>query len=177
MRDTSIVLHPLRAEGVISRGRSVFACDSTGFVDGAGETGLWVSETRLLSRQRWLVDRVVPTLITASKVHQHLALAYFITVPPGQPGGDSAQKTLELRLTRSVGEGLCEDVAVENHTQRETSFMLTLEIDADFADWAEAAGGERYVRRLARRMSDGNAHPGLCLECRAEYTRNERGAA
>ncbi len=177
MRDTSIVLHPRRADHVISRGRSVFACDSTGFVDGAGETGLWVSETRLLSRQRWLVDRAVPTLINASNVDQHVALAYFITVPPGQHDADSAQKTLELRLTRSVGEGLCEDVAVENHTQRETSFTLALELDADFADWAEPAGGERYVRRVARRVGDGGAHPALCFECRAEYTRNERGEA
>jgi hypothetical protein len=31
-------------------------------------------------------------------------------------------------------------VAVENHTQQETSFTLALELDADFADWGEAAG-------------------------------------
>jgi glycogen debranching enzyme len=177
MREASIVLRPLRTAGVISRGRSVFACDSTGFVDGGGETGLWVSETRLLSRQCWLVDRVVPTLITASNVQQHVALAYFITVPPGQHGGDSAQQTLELRLTRTVGEGLCEDVALQNHTQQETSFTLALEIDADFADWGEAAGGERYPRRLGRQVSDDTAHRGLSFECRAEYTRNERDEA
>ncbi|HVW27470.1 MAG TPA: glycogen debranching N-terminal domain-containing protein [Polyangiaceae bacterium] len=179
MNDSSIVLRPLRSDGVISRGRSVFAGGKTGFLDGAGETGLWVDETRLLSRQSYRVDGVEPTLITASNVQQHVSLGYFILASPGQPPDttDSAQQTLELELTRVVGEGLSEDVALRNYTQRETEFELCLELDADFADWGEPAGVEPYARRVTRHLRSDAGKSELVFDCRAEHTHEELGDA
>lgn len=177
MQQSSISLRALRSDGVISRGRSVFACDRTGFVDGSGETGLWVYETRLLSRLGWRIDDATPTLITASNVQQHVSLSYFILLPPERDaeGVEAAQQTLELRLTRSVGEGLCEDVALVNHTQKATAFVLALEIDADFSDWLAQSGGHAFEPKVTKHVNDEESQPRLFFDCRAQHTGEDQG--
>jgi glycogen debranching enzyme len=144
----------------VSQGRTVFVAGADGFVE-RGETGLFAHETRLLSRYRYLINRRLPQPNALSNVEQHSWLGYYIILPPGFTAGPPdegsgqvqqvSQQTLELRLSRYVGEGVHEDVDLTNFTQQPTAFRLELDVDADFADLSEISGRRRQRGRISRR--------------------------
>jgi glycogen debranching enzyme len=170
MSKTLIRLRPLREQVAVSRGRTALLLGSTGFIEKDPEAGLWVYETRVVSNARWLIDGMAPRLITSSSVEHHMWLGYFITLPPGRPpDGDVAQQTLELRIRRSVGEGLLEEITLHNFTQDSTAFTLRLDLDANFDDWAEARGTTHYDRHITRRVHDEGGQRILVFDCRAEH--------
>ncbi|MEW5849093.1 MAG: glycogen debranching N-terminal domain-containing protein [Myxococcota bacterium] len=131
----------------ISQGRCVMATGMDGFILDGVEHGLFVHQTRLLSRYRYLINGDVPRVSAVSTVEQHSMLGYYITLPPGLPPGPpdigsgqvapDTRDTLELRISRVVGGGVHEDVDLTNYSQRATTFHLNLEFDADFADQLE----------------------------------------
>src|ERR1044071_1720071 len=120
----------------VSQGRTVLATSRDGFIDGGPEQGLFVHETRLLSRYRYSVDGKPPVPIALSNVEQHSWLGYYITLPPGIKVGpadqgsgqmrEETQQTLELRLSRYVGDGLHEDADLRNFSGQPTSFRFEL---------------------------------------------------
>jgi glycogen debranching enzyme len=152
--DYLIRIRPRASLIQVSQGRTVLATDLDGFVRGGADTGLFVHETRLLSRWRYLVGGVAPTPVALSSVSQHSWLGYYVTLPPGasSPSRDEgsghveqvSEQTLELRLSRYVGGGLHEDVDLTNFSSHPTSFLLELEVDGDFADQEELAGQRRH---------------------------------
>lgn len=149
-----VQLHPRHNTFQTSQGRTVLVTGKDGFISaGDSHQGLWVYQTRMLSRYRWLIERKAPKLSACSNVEQHTWMGYYIQAPPNcnqTPTGecDPLQETLELRLSRSIGEGMHEDVDITNHTQIETSFTLELDVDCDFGDDAKCHRGERgYLRR------------------------------
>jgi glycogen debranching enzyme len=159
--DGSLVrLQPRDDTIYISQDRSVLATERDGFIRDGAEHGLFVHETRLLSRYRYLIDGTPPQPVALSNVEQHTWLGYYIQLAPGiDPGapdrgsgqvGEATQQTLELRLSRYIGGGLHEDVDLTNFTQRPTAFTLQLEVDADFADQAETSGDRQQHGALAR---------------------------
>jgi hypothetical protein len=141
-----------RAETLhVSKGRTVLAMDRDGFLQGI-ERGLFVHETRLLSRYRYRVDGQPFHPVSISNVAQHSWLGYYIAPAPdrlrrsGQyTVADAAQQSLELRLSRYVGEGLHEDVDLTNYTQESVEFTLELE-------WIATSSIRR--RRVARDDSE-----------------------
>ena len=149
----------------VSSGRSVLATDDDGAVRPKLDRGLFVDETRLLSRYRHLIDGAPPQLVSASNVAQRSWLGYFIVRPPGgEPRRErdaisaAAQETLELRLSRYVGGGLHEDIDLTNFARWPVQVRLELEIEADFADPAETSG-ER--QQHGRRSSTWRAGEGF----------------
>jgi len=50
----------------------------------------------------------------------------------------TSQHSLEVRISRVVGEGLHEDVDITNFSQQSTRFTLDIDLSADFADLIEA---------------------------------------
>ena len=167
----------------VSQSRTVLAVGLDGFVDAGGEHGLFVHQTRLLSRYRWLIDGQRPRPVVLSNVEQHTWLGYFVALPPGvDPGPPDtgsgqvhavARQTLELRLSRYAGEGLHEDVDLTNFSQEATSFRLTLEVDADFADLGDLNGARPAGDITRRRLADGG--PGLEIDYRAEHAFAHQG--
>ena len=171
MLPDAVVLRPIRA-GFMSRGRTAFSHDRGGFIDGAGESGLWVCETRLLCSQRWLINERPGLVVTASMLSQDEWLGYFIAPPPGSDHVDPAQQTLEFRLRRSVGEGLREEVLLTNFAQSRMVFELTLDIDADFQDWNERA--HRRHRPVITRACDQDCNR-VIIQGRAHHVSEEYG--
>lgn len=130
----------------ISRGRGVFAARPDGFILGDPDHGYFVHETRLLSRWRYLIDGEPPEPNVLSTVRQHSWLGYYTFVAPGahveEDKGSGhvpavSQKPVELRVTRVVSDGMQDDVYLTNYAGIATSFTLSIEVDADFADLAE----------------------------------------
>ncbi len=133
----------------LSRGRTVLATDTQGFVrEGAGH-GLFVHETRMLSRHVLLVNGRTPYATALSNVEQYSWLGYYILPVPeldiqrdanDNPLPPGSQHVIEVRVSRVVGEGLHEDLDITNFSQQRTRFTLDLEVASDFADLIETTG-------------------------------------
>lgn len=129
-----------------SQGRAILATNLDGVIGDFPRHGLFVGETRLLSRYRYLVDGKPPQTVAVSNVEQHSWLGYYISPAPGarwkQDTGsgemeESSEETIELKVSRTVGLGVHEDIDLTNFTQQAAKFTFEIEIDADFADQAE----------------------------------------
>jgi glycogen debranching enzyme len=144
-----MLLRPTAETTHVSQSYSVLALNTDGFINEGSEHGLFVHETRLLSRYRLLMNGQLPRRVLQSNVKQHSWLGYYIASPPGVPRGkpdhgsglmqDDSEQTLEIRVSRFLGNGMHEDIDLCNFSQDATEFELSLEIDADFRDIAEIA--------------------------------------
>jgi glycogen debranching enzyme len=154
----------------VSRGRTVLATARDGFLDGKGERGLIVHETRLLSRYRLTIGREEPRPVALSAVEQHRWLGYYVLEPPGTPpkpadtgsGGQPrlSENTLEIRIARIVGEGAHEDIRLTNYSRARSRFRLSLAVDGDFADSTELAQPPKKKARVRRRWRSRGARGG-----------------
>lgn len=136
----------------VSQGRTVLTTDLDGWITSkAPEQGLWSYQTRMLSEYRWLIDRKPPTNCSNSNLQQYNWLGYYIAPLPNCKQTEThecnpTQQTLELRIYRTVGDGMHEEVELTNHTQIATEFDLALVVDADFADPKETHSHKRMQR-------------------------------
>src|SRR5919197_592405 len=137
----------------VSQSRTMLATGRDGFVTGGPDHGLFVHQTRLLSRYRYLIDGRPPRPVALSNVEQHSWLGYYIQLPPGLDAGEPdhgsgqvaavSQQTLELRLSRYVGAGGPQGGGLTKLTPQPTAFRLELEVAADFADQSETRGARQ----------------------------------
>ncbi|TJW33185.1 MAG: amylo-alpha-1,6-glucosidase, partial [Mesorhizobium sp.] len=159
--DHSLVRLRVRPETIyVSKGRTVLATGRDGFFDNGSDQGLFVHQTRLLSRYRYLINGRPPYPVSVSNVAQHSWLGYYIAPVPKAAKrrptiSEIAQESIELRLSRYVGEGLHEDVDLVNFTQEKVQFMLELDLDADFADQDETHGNRRQSGRQTCKWMEG----------------------
>lgn len=127
----------------VSSGRTVLAGGTDGFLDGRADQGLFVHETRLLSRYRYGIEGKPLHPVSLSQITQRSWLGYYVAPaeipdPQNPPSINAiAQQTIELRLRRTVGEGMHEDVDLTNFSQAPVTLRLVLELESDFADQKE----------------------------------------
>jgi glycogen debranching enzyme len=178
-QDYLVRLRPRQATLYVAQGSTVLATERDGFIRGGEDHGLLVHQTRLLSLYRYLINGKEPRPVALSNVEQHTWLGYYIALPPGvQEERDYgsgqmeaiSQQTIELRLSRYVGEGMHEDVDIMNFTQWSTAFTLTLEVDADFADIDETKWGREQQGDLQRDWRDTEGAGELHFDYRVEHT-------
>jgi len=137
-----------------SRGRTSLVAHHDGVVrkDHSME-GLYVHDTRVLGSYRWLLDGSEPEFSCGSNIDQHTWMAYFIATPANceeAPAHECQplEETLELRLVRSVGEGMHEDLYLTNHTQIATHVKLELEFELQFISQDEVEKGRQQFGDL-----------------------------
>lgn len=142
-----------------SQGRVVLATDRDGFIGGEPRHGLFVGETRMLSRYRHLVEGKPPQMVVVSNVEQHSWLGYYVSLPPGLKwktdtgSGEMqpvSQQTIEMKVSRTVGLGVHEDVDFKNFTQTPVRLTYEIDVDADFADQAETQHRKQHGRLRQR---------------------------
>jgi hypothetical protein len=179
---TLVRLRPRDGTLHVSKGRTVLATGRDGFVSEGTDHGLFVHETRLISRYRFLVDGQPFHPVSLSNIGQHSWLGYYIAPASarlrrarGFALAEAAQNPLELRLSRYAGEGLHEDVDLANFTQEPLALTLALEIDGDFADQEEVQGGRRQRGHLSRRWIEREGAWELVLDYRAELPYDHQG--
>src|SRR5581483_6406799 len=116
-----------------SQGRVVLATDLDGLIKEFPRHGLFCAETRMISRYRYFINGKPLRTVAVSNVEQHSWLGYYITPPPGlkwkpDTGSgemeESSEETIELRVSRTVGLGVHEDIDLANFTQKPTSFTF-----------------------------------------------------
>ncbi|HEV3410468.1 MAG TPA: glycogen debranching N-terminal domain-containing protein [Chthoniobacterales bacterium] len=141
----------------VSQNRTVLATERDGSINGGPERGLFFHQTRLLSRYQYFINGKAPVPLALSNVEQHSWLGYYIALSPNAgeqgeweilgPGGKLAQRPIELRVSRFIGDGMHEDLALTNFTPERVEFEFALAIAGDFADSAET--------RLPRGLQNG----------------------
>ena len=109
MLNRLVSLRPRNDTFYVSQGRTVLATQRDGFIEAGVDQGLFVHQTRLLSRYRYLIAGRPPMPVALSNVEQHSGLGY-ITLPPGVVTGEPdrgsgqmkavSQQSLELRISR-----------------------------------------------------------------------------
>ncbi|HEY5610541.1 MAG TPA: glycogen debranching N-terminal domain-containing protein, partial [Thermoanaerobaculia bacterium] len=169
----------------VAENRSVMATDRRGFILGEPDHGFFVHQTRLLSRYCYLIDGEPPTPNVLSSVTDNSWLGYYLAAAPGMGSNDSdrgsghvpslSTNPLEIRVERFVSDGLHEEITATNFSTGPTSFTLTIEIDADFADAGETESGQP-MGTLTRRNDDGR----MVFDFRAEHryeNQSESGVA
>ncbi len=165
----------------------MLAMGRDGFLDGSGERGLIVHETRMLSRYRLSIAGCAPQPVALSNVEQHRWLGYYVLRPPQAPsrprdtGSGSqpllSQSTLEVRIARVVGEGVHEDIELTNYSERRSRFPLAIEADGDFADATELRERPRRPARVGKHWTPRGRRGGvLSLEAVIDASKSARAS-
>jgi len=182
--DRSLIQLRARAETVyVSHGNTVLATGRDGFLDDGIEQGLFVDQTRLLSCYRCLVDGAPPLPVTSSNVGQASWLGYYLVTASGRDHdhasltapAEAAQHSLELRISRVVGEGLHEDIDLANFTQQAVRCRVAFQIKADFVDQEETTGERKQCGSLRREWHDDGTTPELVFDYRAQHDYDRQG--
>ncbi len=152
-------LNPRSRGPSASQGWTVLVTEPSGFIDGKGGHGLFVQETRLLSRYRYRINGDLPFTVAISNVEQHSWLGYYVAPSPAKESGETTdkaptEKVIELRLARAVGEGFHEDVDLTNYTGEPIDVPLEIDVDADFADLQETHGERQQKGKQTRRWAE-----------------------
>jgi glycogen debranching enzyme len=167
-----------------SQGRGVLATDLDGLILDFPRHGLFFGETRLLSRYRYFVDGKAPQTVAVSNVEQHSWLGYYISPAPGikwkedTGSGEmeaASEETIELKVSRTVGLGVHEDIDFTNFTQQAARFLFEIDLDSDFADQAETFTRKQHgqLRRSWLRFSRRRAE--LEFDYRAQHRYSHQG--
>ena len=98
--------------------------------------GLFVRDTRMLSRWELTVDGIEPQPLSVQHAEPYAA-SFLGRMPPRAGKADS---TLLVVRRRYVGDGMREDITLRNTSARSRRFQVTLTAEADFADLFEVKG-------------------------------------
>jgi glycogen debranching enzyme len=124
-------------------GRCFCVSGPSGDIGTAGGHGLVVRDTRFLDHLELRVDGEPLEALTVEQIGPHAAT--FVTRPRPRPG--LADSTLLVVRRRYVGNGLVEDVTLENLSGREVDVILTLTATTDFAGLFDVKEGRLDDRK------------------------------
>jgi glycogen debranching enzyme len=177
-------IQPRPRTSYVSQGRAVLATDREGQIVDDPRHGFFVHETRLLSCYRYFVNGGPTRMVACSNVEQHSWLGYFAVTPPGlkwrRDTGSGAvqpvsQQTIELKVSRTVGYGVHEDIDITDFTQEASSFDFAVEVGADFADQSETDEREQEGKLKTRWERTGRSCWELTYDYRAEHRYSHQG--
>jgi glycogen debranching enzyme len=143
------------SSGVVARdnhvalveGSSFCVSDHAGAITPGGTHGLFVHDTRVLSRWQLYLDGSAPEPLTV--VSEEPFSCRFLG--RCQPRKGLADATLLADVRRYVGQGMREDITLRNHGPEAAGVEVHLHVDADFADLFEVkdrrSPGHRVVGR------------------------------
>ncbi len=118
----------------INAGQIVMITGTDGQIAFASERGLYYRDTRLLSFYALYANGAPWSLVSSGAITHYAARVVLINQAFASEVGDVPASTLDLLLTRSVDEGLREDLEVTNYGPSTVSFDLEIAIRCDFAD-------------------------------------------
>ncbi|HSK08425.1 MAG TPA: glycogen debranching N-terminal domain-containing protein [Vicinamibacterales bacterium] len=147
---------PHHGQQLVCEGYTVLLSNPDGSVTEKRQ-GLFEHDTRILSRYQILLDELSPRIDSAGLLDPGNWLAR-LTVP--RPGGDARgphlpQDSLELTIRRRIGNGMLDDLRVDNHSAIPVSTRLVIKCDADFADIAELGRPPSFLGEIEASTPDG----------------------
>src|SRR5688572_96264 len=133
MRRNLVQITPRPEALHLFQGHSLLISAQDGTVRGKGDQGLYHHNTRLLACWKHLIDGQELQYVSASPVDTYSMLGYYLVPTARQkvPGLKDEESGLAVRVSRFVGDGMHEDVDIENYTQTTVHCELAWEISAD----------------------------------------------
>ena len=118
-------------------GSSFCISETSGDIIPGRAHGLFVRDTRVLSRWELTLDGAAPAPLTVQRDEPYSAA--FLSRLPAAPG--QADSDVLLIRRRYVGNGMREDVELRNSASHVVTCEIVIAVDADFADLFEVKGG------------------------------------
>jgi glycogen debranching enzyme len=112
--------------------------------------GLFVRDTRMLSRWELTVDGIEPQPLSVQHAEPYAA-SFLGRMPPRAGKADS---TLLVVRRRYVGDGMREDITLRNTSGRAKRFRVELTAEADFADLFEVKGRSKPRAAASTALAD-----------------------
>ena len=130
----------------VNQGNTFMVTDQRGEIDPVSEQGVFAGDTRFVSFYQISINGSTWELLSSSAVNYYAAQLFFTNPRVATEDGEVGERSLGLRVTRVVGEGIHEDVDLTNYTQQPVRFQLEIALRSDFADLFEVKA-HSFVRR------------------------------
>ena len=130
----------------INQGSTFMVTDQGGEITGDGEQGVFASDTRFVSYYAIFANGEPWTRLTGNATSYYAARIYLTNQAFATEDGDVPGGKLGLTISRSVADGIHEDLDVTNHGLEPVRFNLEVALRADFEDLFEVKS-HKFVRR------------------------------
>ena len=130
----------------INQGSTFMLTDQRGEIDLESEQGVFAGDTRFVSFYQLYINGARWDLLSSSAVSYYAARFHFTSPSVATEHEDIRPQTLGLTVTRTVGDGIHEDLDITNYDLRAARFTLEIALRSDFADLFEVKS-HKLVRR------------------------------
>lgn len=131
---------------MINHGSTFMATDLSGQINPHSHLGIFSDDTRFLSNYACYVDSNPWIRLTSTTTRYYAARVYLTNPQFTSRYGTVAQGDLSLIISRTVEQGIHEDLDITNHGLEPVSFNLEITLRSDFADIFEVES-QQFVRR------------------------------
>ena len=131
---------------ILCHGSTFIVSDMKGEIAAESEQGVFARDTRFLSYYSVSANGEPWRLLTSAATNHFSARVHLTNPPFTTEKGDVEAGTLELVISRAVGEGIHEDLDVTNYSGHPVELNLEIALRSDFADIFEVRT-HRFVRR------------------------------
>jgi glycogen debranching enzyme len=130
----------------INNGSTFMVTDIAGHVAADSEQGVFRRDTRFVSYYEISANGIPWVRLTSSTLTYYGARIYLTNGPFITTEGEIEEGTLSLVISRSVSDGIHEDLDISNFGRKRVCFNLEVALRSDFADLFEVKS-HRFVRR------------------------------
>ena len=130
----------------INHGSTFMVTDLDGQINSDGLLGIFANDTRFLSYYACYVDGNEWILLRSATTAYYAARIYLTNPEFTTQEGKIPQGTLSLTVSRTVAEGIHEDLDITNNGLKKVRFNLEIALRSDFADIFEVQS-RSFVRR------------------------------
>jgi glycogen debranching enzyme len=130
----------------VNQGSTFMVTDLNGEIDANSEAGVFANDTRFVSYYAIFANGQPWLRLTSSTTTYYAARIVCMNQPFATEAGDVPEGTLALVVSRTVGEGIHEDLDVTHYGLAPVRFNLEVALRSDFADLFEVKS-HKFVRR------------------------------
>ena len=130
----------------IHQGSTFMVTDQSGEIQADTAQGVFAGDTRLVNYYAISANGYPWVRRTFGTMNYYAARIYLLNVLFPTEEGVIPEGTLELVITRAVGDGIHEDLDITNYGPQQAHFNLEVALRADFADIFEVKASN-FVRR------------------------------
>jgi glycogen debranching enzyme len=130
----------------INQGSTFMVTDERGEIDSESEQGIFADDTRFVSYYQLHINQARWELLNSATTSYYRSRVYLANPPVATEEGDIGRHDLSLIVTRSVSDGVHEDLDVTNYSLKPVKFNLEIALRSDFADLFEVKA-HRFTRR------------------------------
>jgi glycogen debranching enzyme-like protein len=153
---THAPIDPHHDRQLVFHGYTVLLTNPDGTITEGSDLGLFDYDTRILSKYHLLVDDQPPRCDASANVGSDQWIAHLSVdrAGPDAVGPRLPQDALAIEIRRRVGNGMAEDVMLQNHSMADADVILRFEWAADFADVSERDAPGRLATALRLALGD-----------------------